>query len=81
VKENMFCSLFLKPLSALTAVYYFAGCFHFHTVYWYLTGNFQSQTVGGYCKEHIHCFIIGGGGDVGEGSYVNFVWSFQMCVL
>ena len=81
MKESVFSSLFLKPLSALTAVYYVARCFHFHTAFWYLTDNFQSYRMGGHCNEHIHYFIIGGGDDVGEDGYINFVWSFQMCVL
>jgi hypothetical protein len=40
--EGVFCSLFLTHLSALTAVYYVACCFHFHTEFLYLTDNFQS---------------------------------------
>jgi hypothetical protein len=37
--------------------------------------------MGGHCNEHVHYSIIRGGDDVGEVSYINFVWSFQMCVL
>ena len=37
--------------------------------------------MGGHCNECIHYSIIRGGDDVGDIGYINFVWSFQMCVL